>query len=409
MILKKMDDEQAFDAFVEAHPYAHYMKTSMWGHNQEHTKGYTCTMLGFMEDDKLTGTAMVLRGRSVGHPFLYIPKGPCIDYTDEKTVREAFSLLKEYAEKEKVHFLRVDPNVLRMEKDISGNVVEGGENNENITVLLTDLGFMHKRYGYAYDGSWANRFTLTVDISDDFPAVRSRFAKKKITALNRHKANCVTTRMGTRQDLERLMKLEEQLAEQKGFMPHSRAFFEDILDCFGENAAVYVTEVNLAGMKAGIEKELSGKKYAKDPEARAAKEKQLEQAEAWRREDGDLVGIACGIFVRTGDTSYDLYTYNHKSYLNLNPIDSMHVYAMQDMQKKGVKTYDLCGFSGVTTKDDPEYGLYDYKKTFGSRFVEQIGEFDYPVKPAAWKRFITEKKAEVRIRRKFWSIKYKKK
>ena len=98
MILKKMDDEQAFDAFVEAHPYAHYMKTSMWGHNQEHTKGYTCTMLGFMEDDKLTGTAMVLRGRSVGHPFLYIPKGPCIDYTDEKTVREAFSLLKEYAE-----------------------------------------------------------------------------------------------------------------------------------------------------------------------------------------------------------------------------------------------------------------------------------------------------------------------
>ena len=37
----------------------------------------------------------------------------------------------------------------------------------------------------------------------------------------------------------------------------------------------------------------------------------------------------------------------------------------------------MCGFSGLTNKDDPHYGLYSYKKSFGSQFIEHIGEFDY--------------------------------
>ena len=45
-------------------------------------------------------------------------------------------------------FLRCDLNVLRMEKDIRGNPVEGGENHENITAMMKRLGFVHRGYGY---------------------------------------------------------------------------------------------------------------------------------------------------------------------------------------------------------------------------------------------------------------------
>ena len=31
MKIQKITDRNLFDAFVEKHPYSHYMKTSMWG------------------------------------------------------------------------------------------------------------------------------------------------------------------------------------------------------------------------------------------------------------------------------------------------------------------------------------------------------------------------------------------
>lgn len=408
MILKEVKDRNIFDQFVMNHPYSHYMKTSMWGMNQAKANHYSYKMLGFYEGEQLIGTAMVLRGSFMAHPFLYIPKGPCIDYEDKEILKDAFTLLKDYAEKEKVHFLRVDPNVLRMEKDIMGNVIEGGENHEEVTEELKSLGFIHKGYGYAYNGSWTNRYTLTVDLRDDFDIVKKRFAKRRLTSINRHKTNCVSTHLGSVEDIPSLMELEKQLADKDGFKPHSKKFFEDILSSFGQYASVYVTEADLEGMIKGIETELSGKKYAKDPEARNAKIKSLEQTKQLKEEYGEKVVICCGIFVRAGKTSYDLYAYNHKAFNHLNPVDSMHVFAMQDMKKHGVETYDLCGFSGVTTKDDPEYGLYEYKKSFGSQYVEQIGEFDYPVKKNAWERFKLEKRAEVKVRRAIVSRIYKK-
>ena len=46
------------------------------------------------------------------------------------------------------------------------------------------------------------------------------------------------------------------------------------------------------------------------------------------------------------------------------------------MKNHGVTFYDMCGFSGSTEKSDPYFGLYDYKRSFGSQFYEQIGQFD---------------------------------
>ena len=100
MILKEVKDRNIFDQFVMNHPYSHYMKTSMWGMNQAKANHYSYKMLGFYDGEQLIGTAMVLRGSFMAHPFLYIPKGPCIDYEDKEILKDAFTLLKDYAEKE---------------------------------------------------------------------------------------------------------------------------------------------------------------------------------------------------------------------------------------------------------------------------------------------------------------------
>ena len=409
MILKEISDRNLFDAFVEKHPYCHYMKTSMWGEFKKKTEGLSYTMLGFYEDNDLAGTAMVLSGTWMMHKYLYVPWGPCIDYENADQVRMALTLLKGYADRKKVLFLRMDPNVLRCEHDILGNVKEDGINNEHVTEQLKSLGFTHKGYGYAYNGSWTNRYTLMVDLSDDIETVRKRYSKERIRALKRHKTWAVTTHVGSAADIPDLMKVEKMLTEQDGFEPHTKEFFQAFFDCFGDHAVLYCTDIDLDTMISSTEAELQGKKYEKDLKARESVTAMVERTKVLRETWGSPVRIACGLFIRFGNKSWDLYTYNHKAFNHIRPVDNLHSFAMEDMKNHGVTRYDMVGFSGVTTKDDPEYGLYQYKASFGPEYIERIGEFDYVRNENAMKRFRFEKLAVNHVKRKIWRMKYQKK
>lgn len=407
MKLQTIIDRNLFDSFVMSHPYCHYMKTSMWGEFKKYTENMTYEMKGFYVDQELVATAMILRGSKYGHSYLYVPKGLSIDYDSEELYKEAYTLLKNYAISQKVLFLRVDPDVVRVPRDIKGNQLEGF-NHEYVTKDLQSIGYLHKGYGYGYDGSWNDRYTLIVDLHDDMKTITSRFSKPRLTALNRHVINHVTTRVGTKEDIPALMEYEQHLCWHDGFAPHTRDFFDSLLDNFGEHAVIYVTEIDLDGMVAGVTEEMSSKKYKKDPEARAAKAKDITWAEEKIQQYGHKLPIAVGIFLRIGDTSWDLYTYNHKDFVAMASVDSLHRFAMQDMKEHGVLHYDMCGFSGLTTKDDAEYGLYFYKSSFAPTFIEYIGEFDYVRKANEMKHFRFEYYAFRRIKREFVIRKHQK-
>ena len=61
------------DAFVSAHPYGHYMKTSMWAQLQKHDRPH---FYGFYDQDKLKGTAMILQRKQPGIHYFYVPWAP---------------------------------------------------------------------------------------------------------------------------------------------------------------------------------------------------------------------------------------------------------------------------------------------------------------------------------------------
>lgn len=400
MELKTITDRNLFDSFVMSHPYCHYMKTSMWGEFKQHTEKCTYEMKGFYIDQELVGTAMILHGSYAGHSYLYVPKGLSIDYENPSLYKEAFALLKNYADTKKVLFLRVDPDVVRVPRDIKGNQLEGF-NHETVTKDLQSIGYTHKGYGYGYDGSWNDRYTLIVDLHDDIDTIVSRFSKQRLTSLNRHVIKHVTTRVGTKDDITYLMQYEQHLCWHDGFAPHSRDFFTSLYDIFAGHSVIYVTEIDLTAMIAGIETELAGKKYKKDLKARGEKEKDIAWAHEMIEKYGSKLPIAAGLFLRMGDTSWDLYTYNHKDFTPIRAVDNLHRFAMEDMKNHGVLHYDMVGFSGLTTPDDAEYGLYVYKSSFSPEFIEYLGEFDYVRNPKAMKRFRFENYAFKRVKRDF--------
>ena len=407
MLEQRVITDRELDSFVAKSPFVHYMKTSAWGRFKQQTEGLSYTCLGYFDANIICATAMVLRGSFLGHSYLYVPKGPCLDYEEPSLREEVFSLLKTYAMEQNVQFLRTDPNVIRRSHLITGEVTDD-INNEAVTEQLIQLGYRHRGYNYAYDGSWSNRYTLIIDLRKPAEEIRNGFSKPRKTSLNRHLVNGVETRPGTAADLDALMEFERMLSEQDGFRPHTKEFFTALLDCFGMYARLYVTEISLEQMIVGIEQELNSRKYRKDPEARQAKENELVHARELYLKYGASLPIACGLFLYYGNMSWDLYTYNHKEFNFIKPVDNLHWFAIRDMKALGVEQYDMCGFSGVTTKDDPEYGLYAYKRSFGPEYIEQIGEFDYVLKESAYRRFRREKALEVRARHKYWRLRYRK-
>lgn len=397
---------EEYTMFVKKHPLVHYMKTPQWASMQN--KNTIIHYLGFEDNNELVGAALCIEKKFLGKSYLYIPWGPCLDYTNMQQFTEIFELLKSFALSRNVFMLRTDPNIIRVSRDIDGQITDG-INNENITQALIQIGFQHKGYGYAYNGSWVNRYTLIVDLSNDIDDIFKHFAKPRQTAIKRHSIIGVRTRLGTQNDLPALCEFERELAQLQGFKPHSSAFFNQYIQIFSEYARFYVTEIDLDQMINGLDDEIHSKKYAKDKEALQSKQKEYQEAIELKKQYGNIVTIAAGLFLYYGNVSWDLYTYNKKSFGFVKPVDNLHYFAMTDMKTLGVTTYDMCGFSGVTTPEDPYYGLYSYKKSFGSQFTEYIGEFDAILNEKTYTSFKKQYRLISKIKRKMYSLRYKKK
>lgn len=379
------------DEFVLSQPNCHYGKTSMWAKWKETHEKYKAVYLGLYDQNQLKATAVVLTGKKWGMRYGYIPWGMCLDYQDSELLKAFCLSLKEYGKKAKLSFIKIDPNVKRY---------EDGKDNEAITQQLIQYGFKHKGYGYGYDGSWSNRFTLMIDIQPDYSEIFKHFSSSRKSALKKHNVYSIHTSLKGIEDLDVLCRLEKILAEEKGFAPHSKKYFAGIMNAFKNNHLYAVSVLNVDESIQKIDAELNSKKYAKDPEARAAKEKSKNDLIELKKKYGNEVEIAAGLFLYANHTSWDLYLYKCSDFNFINGTDEIHQFMIQAMKERGVQNYDMCGFSGSTDPHDPYYGLYLYKSSFGSKIVEHIGEFNLDIKPNAWEKFNKIDRLYRKIRRK---------
>jgi len=403
-------DPIVLTTFVKSQPYAHYMKTSFWAGYKITSEKDEVLYVGVMDNDELIGTAVILKKKEwyISKPYWYIPTGMCLDYDNRELLDFFISSLIEYAKHMNVSFIRIDPDIQRCHRDIMGNKLDDGFSNEWLTEYLIASGFKHKGYGYAYNGSWLNRYTLMIDLNRDIDTIIKGFNKSKQNVLKRQPSMGVSTRVGTVEDLKYFVDFEWELTKTQGFKPHKLEFFEQLENKLKDLLCLYVTEVDMTVNIKNLTEEINSNKYRKDPEALQAKQKELVNAQHLQAKYGNKVVIAVGMFLRFGNKSWDLYTYNRKDFNNYKATDNLHAYVIADMKRNGILLYDMVGFSGVTDKKDPYYGLYDYKRSFGSDFYENIGEFDYVIDDKQYRRFLHILYQIKRFRRKWFSIRYKK-
>ena len=372
-------DPKQFDTFVTNHSNCHYGKTSMWGEVKHHHDHYKPVLSGLYDKEQLIATALLLHHHQWGIHYLYIPWGFCTDYHQAEIIQFYTQSLQQYAKQNKLTFIRIDPNVRRFNED--------GSDNQNIVNALEHVGFIHKGYGYGYDGSWSNRYTLMIDIQDDFTAIQNRFSNSRKSAIKKHNVFSIHTEKADLSKLDVLCRLEQDLVTTKKFKAHSIQFFQTICDCFSNNYIYAISTLNLDESIHKIEAEIQSGKYAKDPEALQSKQKSCDDLSQLKEKYGSSIEIAAGLFLYANHSCWDLYLYKCSDFNFVNGTDEIHRFMIQSMKEKGITCYDMCGFSGSTDPSDPYYGLYLYKSSFGSKIIEHIGEFNLVLHPFKMKVF----------------------
>ena len=376
---KLITDKSLFDTFVENHIYTHYQKTSTWGEYRVNYCGDEAyLMIGAFDEQQLVGTAMVTitRRKGIGK-VAYVAQGLCIDYQNKKLVHLLIDAIHRNVKPYKVTCLKMDFNVKRCLHAIDGSVIEG-EDNQWLTDFLVSMGFKHRGYGYAYDGSWANRFTLIAPVSKD--KYEKTVQKSLMQAVNRQLKTGLIVRDGCDENLPAFVKAAQALGDKKHFTADNETYFSNYINANKPYSVFKIAEIDYE-LKAKIfEEELNSSKVRRNPELLASVQRKYEQAVADVNSGKTKEILGGAIYMRIGNMLFDPYTYTFKEHNEFKAAACLHIATSRQYVPMGVEYLDFVGFAGNTDVNDPYYGLYDFKSKFGSEFVEYIGEFDYVYK-----------------------------
>ncbi|EFC05404.1 FemAB family protein [Bulleidia extructa W1219] len=380
---------ERFDTFAVNDPLNHYSKTSPFIQLAK-LNGYQSGDLLGVEDEQghLMATAVMVhkKYRLINLQYSYCQYGFNGDFENRKLMHFLIHHLKNFAQKKGSCFLRMDPNITRLEHEKDGKIKEGGFNHEWFTEFLKEQGFRHLGYNYGYSGNWMSRFTYVKNLDLDWNGCLKSI-KRQANYSTKNEERFVKVRQGSKEDLWILVRAEKELAKKLGFIPKSEEYFAKFWDIYEPYAHFYVVKTNYHQAKLSLQTQLEQAKnhlleikdaHKLEVETKhiEALEKEIQEIEQGGYDQDEEAYLGAKFILRQGTKVWNVNMYTNKTLMNFRSAFALHMRAMKDVYDQGAKSYDFEGVVGTNDPKDPLYGQQNFKKSFGGDFLEFIGEFD---------------------------------
>lgn len=412
--MEKMNiTNQQHDAFVKSHPNGDLLQLSKWADTKKLT-GWYSRRIAVGENGQIKGVGQLLFKKIPKLPYTlcYVSRGFVADYNNKEVLEALLSYAKEVAKDEKSYAIKIDPDV---------EVDKGAEALKNLRVL----GFKHKGFkeGLSKDYIQPRMTMITpIDKTDDelVQSFERRNRSKVRLALKRgtkvERSNCEGLKI-----FANLMKIT---GERDGFLTRDISYFENIYDALHEDgdAELFLVKLepkpvldtvnqDLEAQLAEKEKLQSKKQDKKtlnklnDIDNKIKKTNEL-KSDLTELEKSEPEGIylSGALLMFAGNKSYYLYGASSNDYRDFLPNHHMQFEMMKYAREHGATTYDFGGTDNDPDKDSEHYGLWAFKRVWGTYLSEKIGEFDYVLNQPLY--HLVEKvkprltKAKIKISRK---------
>ena len=109
--------------------------------------------------------------------------------------------------------------------------------------------------------------------------------------------------------------------------------------------------------------------------------KQLEKIKDYKEKYGNKKLLGGILFLIYGNEVLSLHGGTLDDVMQFQSAYTIHFAGVKHAVENGYKRYNFYGITGDFRKENPLYGLYLFKKSFGGHVVELIGEFDYIISP----------------------------
>ncbi|PHK50224.1 lipid II:glycine glycyltransferase FemX [Staphylococcus edaphicus] len=385
--MEKMNiTNQTHDAFVKAHPQGDLLQLTQWAETKKLT-GWYSRRIAVGENGEVVGVAQLLFKKVPKLPYTlcYISRGFVTDYSNKLALETLLEAAMQIAKEEKAYAIKIDPDV---------EVDKGADALSN----LSALGFKHKGFKEGLSKDYIQpRMTMITPIAQTDEELIQSFERRNRSKVRLALKRGTTVERSNREGLKTFANLMQITGERDGFLTRDISYFENIYDALHPDGDAELFLVKLApkpvlkdlrqemfdleNEKAKLAEKKQDKKTLNklnDVDNKIAKTQELiDEMVALESTHPEGVYLSGALLMFAGKKSYYLYGASSNEYRNFLPNHHMQFAMMQYAREHGATSYDFGGTDNNPDKDSDHYGLWTFKKVWGTYLSEKIGEFDY--------------------------------
>ena len=404
MKLKKLTKKE-FKTFADKNPEITFHQTEEWA-NLKKANNWDAHYIGLEDDNKKIVAGALLLSKTlpiIKKKMFYSPRGFLIDYNNKELLKKFTEEIKKYAKTENAIFIKIDPFVEYQEHDNNGDIVKNGYNNKDAVENLKSLGYKFFGFNLMQD-TLQPRWMHVIETKDrNLDDVMKDMESKTRQILRKNEKCGITTREITRDELPIFKDIMKHTSDRREFVDRPLSYYEAMWDALHDSGILKILiaeidfnkyEKNTLEEKEEIENNLKDRIYKKeknilkmndkkynssnkqDEEAIKRLEKQLEKIKELKDEYGDKEILGGILFLIYGNEVLSLHGGSHAKLMQFQSAYTIHFEGVKMAVEGNYNRYNFYGITGDFRKENPLYGLYLFKKSFGGHVVELIGEYD---------------------------------
>lgn len=379
--------EDEFRTFYSNHPLKTFLQAPEIGKLREQN-GWTVTFVGVKKETEIIGATMLLsKPQFMNKLEFYAPRGFLLDYKNKNVLSFFTSEIKQYIQKQNGYILRIDPYIIKQERDINGDIVEDGENNIDVIKTLESLGYQAcKRHEQV---KWM--FVLDVENQTEEQLMKNM---RQNTRNLIHKAQKYGIQIKELEynDLKKFKEITSNTSKRIGFVDKSLKYYQEMYHLLHDKGEIkyMIAELNLQNYLNKLEMQIAENKKKLETCTKEGRKKTLtidiendqkksKEISGMIKQHGENIILSGGMFLCNCDEVIYLYSGNYNEFMQFNGQYLIQWEMIQYALKHGFKKYNFYGISGDFDKKSSEYGVYEFKKGFNGYVVELIGEFELPI------------------------------
>lgn len=308
-------EKKEYEEFVLNHERGHFAQSLVWA---ELKKGWEKEIVTVRDKNgKIKGSILLLIRKMpfIKSTLVTSQRGPVCDIEDEETFKELMDKVEETAKKHRAFMFKMDPDIPNDDLKFKEMAKKNGF---KILEKVTDISrVVQPRIVFRLDLKNKTEDEVCNKIFPSKTRYNIRYATKK----------GITTREGTREDIDEFYDIMKATSERDHFPIRTKEYFKELYDTLG-NEHIRILFADYEGKP-----------------------------------------IACTLHFVFGNKMWYMYGGSLSEHRNLKPTYLLQSDSIKWAISKNIDIYDFRGVN-ATNKDNGHKGLYDFKKSFGPELIE---------------------------------------